>query len=214
MCTIWEMAETIRAEEQRERQNNATHHDAPVSKPIAAERATVKDAGVILRATFVALLAGGALGGCQRAPDMAKVDADVQKAQADGEKKVADAQAKLDKVIAENRKDLVDAQVDARRDAQTATANPAPATPVANPPADKVARTEGDAMQKSADAQYDLDKARADASYDVATARCEAQTGDAEKACKETAKAQRDTVVARAKSRNDVAHQRAGDIKG
>ena len=42
------------------------------------------------------------LGGCNRAEDPGKVQADVAKVQADGDKKVADAQSKVNKVLAEN----------------------------------------------------------------------------------------------------------------
>ena len=218
MCTIWEIAETIRAEEKHEREAAAAKRvaesDARQGTYASASMQPALRAGM-LAALFVAMT----LQGCQRAPDLAKVDADVQKAQAAGEKNIAAAQAKLDKVNADNRKDMVDAQVDARTSDNGANTPPppnviAPTPPPPPPPANAVVTTRADAMAKTAEATYDLEKTRADSTYDVAAARCEAQVGDSEKACKETAKAARDTTVANAKARNDAVQQSAKAAKG
>jgi len=152
--------------------------------------------------SFVAVLAGAALlGACNQNPDPAKIQADVTKAQAAGQKNIADAQANLDKVNAQNTKDMVNAQVDARAPAaDNQPTNPSAAQDMSN------AHTQ--ANGKTADAQYDLDKARAKAAEEVAEAKCEAQTGSAEDACNAAAKSQYDAAVAQAKSINDAAHKR------
>jgi len=186
----------------------------------------------ILVATLVAALG---LQACAKQVDQAKVEADVQKAQAEGQKKIVDAQAKLEQVNAENNKDIVSAQADARVDAAKAADNAAPAasaadaktakTPgaraVAAKPADaaaptppvndeNVAKTRIAALGKVADAQYDVEKAKAEAAYDVTMARCDGQTSDNMQAvCRDGAKATLDKAVATAKARKDAAHRRA-----
>ena len=155
---------------------------------------------------LIAVLCLQACGG----PDPAKVQADVEKAQADAQKIVAEAQAKFDKASADARKDIVEAQADARADAADANANP-PAAVNATPyraSDGKVAKTRADAQQKTADAQFDLDKARAQANYKVGVAHCESQSGLSRKACKETAKAVYETNLATAKQRRHAAPQR------
>src|SRR6478735_5277737 len=149
---------------------------------------------MVKQALFLAVcIAGLGLQACNNnAADPAKVEVEVQKAQAEGEKKIVEAQAKLEQVAAENKKDVVVAQADARIDAisdsvaKTADDNTAkkgeakkaeakmpdiaPTTP---PPSDEnIAKARVAAMQKLADAQYGVDKARAEASYGVTLARC------------------------------------------
>jgi hypothetical protein len=147
--------------------------------------------------SLAVVIAGALLQGCSQAPDLNKVRADVAKAQAEGQKLIIDAQANMDKVMAENNKNVVGTQADA------STSNSAPATDDAN-----IAKAKKDAANKLADAQYDVDKARAEAAYKVADANCEAQTGDAGKSCKENAKATYDSSVAAAKAKNTDAHQK------
>ena len=148
---------------------------------------------------LAAIIVVALLQGCSQAPDPNKVRADVAKAQADGQKLIVDAQAKMDKVMAENNKNVVNTQADA------STSNNAQATDDAN-----MAKVRTQAANQLADAQYDVDKARAEAAYKVADANCGAQTGDAAKSCHDSAKATYDSSVAAAKAKNDDAHQKNG----
>ncbi|HET8940897.1 MAG TPA: hypothetical protein VFN13_02810 [Rudaea sp.] len=157
------------------------------------------------------------LQGCKQRPDPAKVQADIIKAQANGQKAIADARANMDKVIAQNRKDLVDARVDAQmdhasgdetaRNRQSPAANLENPSAVASPVSAAVARARKGATDSTADAQYELDKAKAEADYNVALARCESRVGTALDACKETAKSRYDSDITAARHRNDSAHQ-------
>jgi hypothetical protein len=182
-----------------------------------------------------ALVAALGLQACAKQVDQAKVEADVRKAQAEGEKKIVDAQAKLEQVNAENNKDIVTAQADARLDAakaadnaapppapadtktaktpaaRAAAAKPADVTPPAPPANDEnVSKARVAAVGKVADAQYDVEKAKAEAAYSVTMARCDGQTSDNMQAvCRDGAKAVLDKAVATAKARKDAAHRRA-----
>lgn len=158
-----------------------------------------------------------ALQACTPNPDPAKVAGDVAKAQADGQKLIADARANLQKVAAENNKNIVDAQVDARNAPPSTTAvtpgsSATPATTVTPTPAtNDVAAARNDANDKIADAQLALDKATAEAMRNVSQAQCGLQAGDMQKGCNETAKAKYDADVAAAKSRRDsLQHPAAG----
>lgn len=151
--------------------------------------------------SFIAVLAAAAsLGACNRSPDPATVQADITKAQAAGQKTVVDAQANLDKVNAANAKDVINTQVDARASAADNQAQQSPS-------AQDVNEVRMRANVKTADAQYDLDKARAEATMNVAKAKCEAQTGSSADACNAAAKSQYDAAVAQAKAQNDIAHK-------
>jgi hypothetical protein len=140
-----------------------------------------------------------ALQGCERGPNLAKVQANVLRAQVEGQKMVVDAQANLDKLNAQNTSDMVDAQIDTHGELANTSA------PVGDD-AGKVRLAAGD---KVADAQYDVEKAKAEAGYNIASAQCGAQVGDIGKACKETAKASYDFAIATAKTKNDVIHRRS-----
>src|SRR5579859_6846751 len=185
MCTIWEMAETIRAEQAQEERARREAEPTDTTPPAAAETheaPTRSDSGA--RSGLIAALAlVFGLNACSHAPDLAKVDADVQKAQAAGEKKVASAQASFDKANADARRDVTVAQVDARV-AATDDPHAVPISAVNAPPSRQVARARSDAALALADAQYDLDHSRAEADYDVALARCEAKVGDLASTCK------------------------------
>ena len=154
------------------------------------------------RVSFITLLVAAALlQACDRAPDQAKVQGDVAKAQADGQKMIVDAQAKLDQVAAKNNKEVVNAQVDARADNAN---NPPTTTPADN----DVAKARKEANEDMADAQYNLEKAKGEAAHNVAKAQCEAQTGDDEKACKDSAKVRYESAIAEAKAKADAMHRR------
>jgi hypothetical protein len=148
---------------------------------------------------LVSVAVAAALQGCERGPNLAKVQANVLRAQVEGQKMVVDAQANLDKLNAQNTSDMVDAQVDVRSDA-------ASTSPAVTDDALKVRLATGD---KVADAQYDVEKAKAEAGYNIASAQCGAQVGDIGRACKETAKASYDFAIATAKTKNDVIHRRS-----
>jgi hypothetical protein len=150
----------------------------------------------LIAVVFVAML----LQGCSQQVDTAKVQADVTKAEADGQKKIIDAQAQLDQVVAQNNKDLIGMQADARKDA----AND-PNAPAAAASAD-MAKARANAEAKVADAQYNVDRAKAEAAEKVGETRCELQVGDANKACLASAKASYDSAEAMAKSKRDAVH--------
>jgi hypothetical protein len=132
---------------------------------------------MVKQALFIAgCLAGLSLQACNNsAADPAKVEAEVQKAQAEGEKKIVEAQAKLEQVAAENKKDVVVARADARIDAANDSATksgdaakkPEAIEPAAPPADENVARARITAMEKVADAQFGVDKAKAEATYGV-----------------------------------------------
>jgi hypothetical protein len=192
---------------------------------------------MVKQALFLAgCIAGLGLQACNNsAADPAKVEVEVQKAQAEGEKKIVEAQAKLEQVAAENKKDVVVAQADARIDAisdsvaKTADDNTAkkgearkadakmpdiaPTTP---PPSDEnIAKARVAAMQKLADAQYGVDKARAEASYGVTLARCKGQSSESMQAiCRDGAQKTLSSSVANAKARSDAARRRAAMAQG
>jgi hypothetical protein len=164
------------------------------------------------------------------AADPATVEAEVQRATAVGEKRIADAQATLEQVAAENKKDVVVAQADARIDAANAgeAEHPADAAkksgtkkidatePAAQLPADEnVAKTRIAAMQKVADAHYAVDKAQAEATYGVTLARCKGQASqDMQAVCRDGAEKTLASSVANAKARNDAARRRATLAQG
>lgn len=185
---------------------------------------------MVKQTLFVAVcVAAFGLQACNNnAADPAKVEAEVQKAQAEGEKKIVEAQAKLEQVAAENKKDVVVAQADARIDAANdaatkpdATAKKGdakkteakkpeaiePAAPVAD---DNVAKARIAAMEKVADAQYNVDKAKAEATYGVTLAHCKGQSSENMQAvCRDGAQKTLASAVASAKARNDAARRRA-----
>ena len=185
---------------------------------------------MVKQTLFIAVcIAGLGLQACNNtAADPAKVAAEAQKAQAEGEKKIVEAQAKLEQVTAENKKDVVVAQADARIDAaadaaakagdsakKTEAGKPVAKTPEAvepaTPPADEnVAKARVAAMQKVADAQYGLEKAKAEATYGVTLARCEGQSSQSmQSVCRDGAQKTLASAVASAKARNDAARRRA-----
>jgi hypothetical protein len=185
---------------------------------------------MVKQALFIAVcVAGLGLQACNKnVADPAKVDAEVQRAQAEGEKKVVEAQAKLEQVAAENKKDVVVAQADARIDAandsaakagdtakkgdagkadvrKTAVIEPAPPAVDEN-----VAKARAAAMAKVADAQYGVDKAKAEATYGVTLARCKGQSGESmQTVCRDGAQKTLASAVASAKARSDAARRRA-----
>lgn len=176
---------------------------------------------------IAACIAGFGLQACSSsAVDPAKVEADVQKAQAEGEKKVVDAKAKLEQVNAENNRTVVDAQADARLDAakaddgakatdaakKTDAASKADAGAALLPPAadPNVAKARVAALEKAADAEFGLDKAKAEATHAVTMARCGGQSStNMQTVCKDGAQKALDSAVAAAKARNDAARRRA-----
>jgi hypothetical protein len=173
---------------------------------------------------IVGCVAGLGLQACNNnAADPAQVEAEVQKAKAEGEKKIVEAQAKLEQVAAENKKDVVVAQADARIDAandsaakagdsaKTAEAGKPEAGEPAAPPADEnVAKARVAAMQKVADAQYGVEKAKAEATYGVTLARCMGQSSQSmQLVCRDGAQKTLASAVASAKARNDAARRRA-----
>ena len=196
---------------------------------------------MVKQALFLAgCIAGLGLQACNNgAADPAKVESDVQKAQAEGEKKIVEAQAKLEQVAAENKKDVVVAQADARIDAASDAAakaaddsakkggtkksdankadtkmpDVAPATP---PPSEEsVAKARVAAMQKLADAQFGVDKAKAEAAYNVTLARCQSQSSESMQAvCRDGAQKTLSSSVANAKARSDAARRRAAMTQG
>lgn len=186
---------------------------------------------MVKQGLFIAgCIAGLGLQACNNnAADPAKVEAEVQKAQAEGEKKVVEAQAKLEQVAAENKKDVVVARADARIDAadeaksgdsaKKAAASDAKKTEVTEPPVpvadENVAKARITAMQKVADAQYGVDKAKAEATYGVTLARCKGQSSESMQAvCRDGAQKTLSSAVASAKARNDAARRRAAMAQG
>lgn len=139
------------------------------------------------------------LQGCTQQVDLAKVQANVTKAQADGQKLIVDAQANLDQVVAANNKDIVGVQADAQREADT---SPDADASAAN---EAITKARQHAATLVADAQLEVDKAKAQAPYNVAVAQCESQLGDAKKTCELHAKATYDLAVAEAKAKHDAA---------
>lgn len=185
---------------------------------------------MVKQALFIAVcVAGLGLQACNsNAADPAKVEAEVQKAQAEGEKKIVEAQAKLEQVAAENKKDVVVAQADARIDAANDSsaktggaakkaetgktdAKKTEAIEAAVPAADEsVAKARVAAMEKVADAQYGVDKARAEATYGVTLARCKGQSSESMQiVCRDGAQKTLASAVASAKARSDAARRRA-----
>jgi len=178
---------------------------------------------MVKQALFIAgCVAGFGLQACNNsAADPAKVEAEVQKAQAEGEKKIVEAQAKLEKVAAENKKDIVVARADARIDAVDDTAKtsdagktdakqPEAIEPAAPPADENVTKTRIAAMGKVADAQFGVDKAKAEATYGVTLARCKGQSSESmQAACRDGAQKTLSSAVASAKARNDAARRRA-----
>lgn len=184
---------------------------------------------MVKQTLFIAVcVAGFGLQACNNnAADPAKVEAEVQKAQAEGEKKIVEAQAKLEQVTAENKKDVVVAQADARidavndaaakpdvtkkADAKKADAKQAEAIEPVAPAADEnVAKARVTAMQKIADAQYNVDKAKAEATYGVTLARCKGQSSESmQTVCRDGAQKTLASAVASAKARSDAARRRA-----
>jgi len=185
---------------------------------------------MVIQAWFIAVcVAGLGLQACNNSTaDPAKVEAEVQKAQAEGEKKIVEAQAKLEQVAAENKKDVVVAQADARIDAANDSAVKAgdtvkkaeagkadakkteaiePAAPAAD---ESVVKARVAALEKVADAQYGVDKAKAEAAYGVTLARCKGQSGESMQiVCRDGAQKTLSSAVASAKARNDAARRRA-----
>jgi hypothetical protein len=185
---------------------------------------------MVKQALFIAVcVAGLGLQACNNSTaDPAQVEAGVQKAKAEGEKKIVEAQAKLEQVAAENKKDVVVAQVDARIDAASDSAakagdsakkaeagkpvakNPEAGEPAAPPADENVARARVAAMQKVADAQYGVDKAKAEATYGVTLARCKGQSSESmQTICRDGAQKTLASAVASAKARSDAARRRA-----
>ena len=175
---------------------------------------------MVKQALFIAgCVAGLGLQACNNnAADPAKVEAEVQKAQAEGEKKVVEAQAKLEQVAAESKKDIVvaraDARIDAADDKAKLSATNAKKTEAVEPAAsvadENVAKTRVAAMQKVADAQYGVEKARAEATYGVTLARCKGQSSEGMQAvCRDGAQKTLASAVASAKARSDAARRRA-----
>jgi hypothetical protein len=187
---------------------------------------------MVKQALFIAVcVAGFGLQACSNsAADPAKVEAEVQKAQAEGEKKIVDAQAKLEQVAAENKKDVVVAQADARIDAandaatttkpgdaakkadakKTDAKKPEAVEPAAPAADENVAKARIAAMEKVADAQYNVDKAKAEATYGVTLARCKGQSSESmQTVCRDGAQKTLASAVASAKARNDAARRRA-----
>ena len=196
---------------------------------------------MVKQALFLAgCIAGLGLQACNNnAADPAKVAAEVQKAQAEGEKKIVEAQARLEQVAAENKKDVVVAQADARIDAADDsaakaaddTARKADAkkgdarktdakipdiAPTAPPASDEnIAKARITAMQKIADAQYGVDKAKAEAAYGVTLARCKGQSSESmQEVCRDGAQKALSSSVASAKARSDAARRRAAMAQG
>jgi PBP1b-binding outer membrane lipoprotein LpoB len=137
----------------------------------------------LIAVVFAAIL----LQGCSQQVDPAKVQADVTKAEADGQKKIIDAQAQLDQVVAQNNKDLIGMQADARKEA-------------ANDPNAPAAAASADIAKARINTET-----KAEAAEKVAEARCELQVGDANKACLASAKASYESAEAAAKSKRDAA---------
>jgi len=185
---------------------------------------------MVKQALFIAgCVAGFGLQACNNsAADPAKVEAEVQKAQAEGEKKIVEAQAKLEKVAADNKKDIVVARADARIDAvddaaaksgdaakrfeagKTDAKQPEAIEPAAPPADENVTKTRIAAMGKVADAQFGVDKAKAEATYGVTLARCKGQSSESmQAACRDGAQKTLSSAVASAKARNDAARRRA-----
>ncbi|HZX92827.1 MAG TPA: hypothetical protein VFE67_19485 [Rudaea sp.] len=185
---------------------------------------------MVKQALFIAVcVAGLGLQACNNSTaDPAQMEADVQKAKAEGEKKIVEAQAKLEQVAAENKKDVVVAQADARIDAANDLAakagdsakkneagKPGAKKPEAGeptpPPADEnIAKARVTAMQKVADAQYGVDKAKAEATYGVTLARCKGQSSESmQTICRDGAQKTLASAVASAKARSDAARRRA-----
>ena len=185
---------------------------------------------MVKQALFIAgCVAGFGLQACNNsAADPAKVEAEVQKAQAEGEKKIVEAQAKLEKVAAENKKDIVVARADARIDAvddaatksgdtaqrfesgKTDAKQPEAIEPAAPPADENVTKTRIAAMGKIADAQFGVDKAKAEATYGVTLARCKGQSSESmQEVCRDGAQKTLSSAVASAKARNDAARRRA-----
>jgi hypothetical protein len=196
---------------------------------------------MVKQALFLAgCIAGLGLQGCNNnAADPAKVEAEVQKAQAEGEKKIVEAQAKFEQVAAENKKDVIVAQADARIDAAGDSAAKAAddaarkgdvkkgdarktdakmpdIAPTAPPASDEnIAKVRITAMQKIAEAQYGVDKAKAEATYGVTLARCKGQSSDSMQAvCRDGAQKTLSSSVANAKARSDAARRRAAMAQG
>lgn len=139
------------------------------------------------------------LQGCNQQVDLAKVQADVTKAQAAGEKLVVDSQAKLDQMVAATNKDIVGSYADAPKEADT---NPNASSPAAN---DAVAKARQHATIMVADTQLEVDKAKAEGPYNVAVAQCDSQLDDANKMCESQAKATYDQAVATAMAKHEEA---------
>ena len=139
------------------------------------------------------------LQGCNQQVDLAKVQADVTKAQAAGVKLVVDSQAKLDQMVTASNKDIVGSQAGAPKDAET---NPNASSSAAD---DAVAKARQHSTIMIADAQLEVDKAKAQGPYNVAVAQCESQLDDANKTCESHAKATYDQAVAAATAKHDEA---------
>jgi hypothetical protein len=185
---------------------------------------------MVKQALFIAVcVAGLGLQACNNSSaDPAQVEAEVQKAKAEGEKKIVEAQAKLEQIAAENKKDVVVAQADARIDAANDSAakagdsakkaeagkpdakKPEAGEPAAPPADENVAKARVAAMQKVADAQYGVEKAKAEATYGVTLARCKGQSSqDMQSVCRDGAQKTLASAVASAKARSDAARRRA-----
>jgi hypothetical protein len=142
---------------------------------------------------FLTLLASALLQqACSQNMGPLKFQDDVAKVQAAGEKMVAEAQANLDLVYAQNNSEIVNARLHARahdpRNASSASTNNAAAR-----------QLRAEAMQKIADAQYEVDKARAQARYNVAKAQCDAHATLAPKSCTDEATSSYGSAMAAAR---------------
>ena len=142
---------------------------------------------------FLLLLASAMLQqACSQNMGPQKFQDDVTKVEAASEKMVAEAQANLDLVYAQNNSEIVNARLHARahdpRNASSASTNNAAAR-----------RLRAEAMQKIADAQYEIDKARAQARYNVAKAQCDAHATLAPKSCTDEATSSYGSAMAAAR---------------
>lgn len=123
--------------------------------------------------------------------DLAKVHADIAKAQAEGEEKVAAAQAKFDRI--KNEMNSAPAAPD--------SSSPTTGTPPTSVDAPGSVTIALDPARRLADAQFDLDKAKAEQTYNVAVARCEDRVDDANKACRDLAKTLYESAIDQARSK-------------
>jgi hypothetical protein len=143
----------------------------------------IEDTDMKGNAFLIAMVAGLALAGCNKAESPAEVQHDVADARADAQRDVADAQADARENTADAQKDVADAQAD-------------------HDPNDVADQTQ-QASETAAKNDYKVAVAQAEATHKVAMEKCESMSGDAQKDCKDRADRDLDAAKRAAEQRRD-----------